>query len=194
MSIPTYAITNDLPAPVTSGSNIQSFVDVTGDVWVAKNGVYSGAWRRARDVLHGVIYRTAAYTPKVSPGEIMPYDTREFDNYNLYTGSPNYGFNIPVTGWYKVAATVNGISSAVNSYIQGWIQQNTPPTPTITLWSSDNMITPQASGGIPWRSDVTLYALAGDYVNTKVYMSGTLTAIYTMALVTRMELSFMGPG
>jgi len=57
---PTSVPVNNLPPPVTSGSGIQTFIDVNGEQWVAKVGVYGGVWKRARDVMHAIAYRNAA--------------------------------------------------------------------------------------------------------------------------------------
>lgn len=195
MSLPTYVIQDNLLAPVTTGTTVQGFQDVNGEWWVAKNGISAGTWRKARDVLHATCYRAATYTPKVSPGEVIPYDTVGHDGYGLYVGTPWFGFTCPVGGWYRVVATCQGLSSLANSYLQGQIQQNTGVNnATVVSWSSDNQITQQASGGIPLRATATVFAVAADIINFKAYMSGTLNAFSAPTTATRLEMSFVGPG
>jgi hypothetical protein len=110
MSIPTYAVVNDLPAPVTTGSTIQSFTDVLGDVWVAKNGVSGGAWARARAVLYCRCYRGAAYnTPAINATFV--YDTAVDDVYGLFA-SP--GINLPIPGYWMAGATIEIVPTAVS--------------------------------------------------------------------------------
>lgn len=97
--IPTFAIPDNLPAPVTSGTTVQSFTDVWGDVWIAKNGVYGGAWKRPRDTLIGKWYRNTAYT---SAGNVaLPFDATVRDAYGMYT-SASSACTVPIAGVYDV--------------------------------------------------------------------------------------------
>ena len=101
--------TTNLPAPITSGSGIQTFTDVLGDVWVAANGVSNGAWKRARDALVCRYSRAAAFNATTT-NSLFPFDTVVFDNYSLYaTGSGL--FTCPVDGVYLVNTGV-GINVA----------------------------------------------------------------------------------
>lgn len=109
--LPTYAIPDNLPAPVTSGTTVQNFTDIWGDVWVAKNGVNGGNWRRARDVLYAKWYRNAA----VNAGGIaaITLDTMTKDDYGLYAGS---AFTAPVPGWYNVIFQLAVTSTATGQW------------------------------------------------------------------------------
>jgi hypothetical protein len=113
------------PAPVTSGSTIQSYTDPLGDVWVAKNGVYAGAWKRARDVLHPRVYRNAALTMPTA-STVVPFDTVWLDTYGLWTpgSSQTYSFVLPVPGIYQAWAQTGFSPTASGQWIQSWIQQN----------------------------------------------------------------------
>jgi hypothetical protein len=99
IELPTYVPAIPLPAPVTSGSGIQTYTDPYGDVWVAANGVNSGAWRRARDVLISRWYRSAALVVPTG-STLFQFDTSSVDNYGLYV--PTNGFTAPVTGHYDL--------------------------------------------------------------------------------------------
>jgi hypothetical protein len=105
MSIQTYVPVDNLPAPITTGTTIQNFTDVWGDVWVAKNGVNGGNWRRARDVLTSKIYRAAAWTTG-SSGSLLSFDSVTRDPYGLAGGGQ---WTCPVAGVYAVSA-VAGIT------------------------------------------------------------------------------------
>jgi hypothetical protein len=106
-----------LPAPVTSGSAIQVYTDPYGDVWVAKNGVDSGNWHRARDVLYCRITRTAAYTLPASPnGVAMPWDgaVAGQDKYGMYNGT---GITVPIGGIWMFGAVIELNNTAVNQVL-----------------------------------------------------------------------------
>jgi hypothetical protein len=94
------ARTPNLPAPVTSGSGVQSFTDVLGDVWVAQNGVAGGAWKRARDVLHGFYHRAGAWTAPTAWANFV-YDTLDSDPYVMYNTSTGV-FTPPVAGMWQI--------------------------------------------------------------------------------------------
>ena len=102
MSIPAYAFVNDLPAPVTTGTTIQSFTDVMGEVWVAKNGVNGGAWARARAVLYCRCYRGAAYNTPAGNSTFV-YDTAVDDVYGMFA---NPGIALPIPGSWMAGASI----------------------------------------------------------------------------------------
>jgi len=118
------ARTPNLPAPVTSGTTIQSFTDALGDVWVAKNGVYGGNWKRARDVLIARVARGAAWNVTNTVAAV-PHDTVLFDFYGLYNLSTLL-FTIPITGWWRFEAQVNMTPTATGQYINGMIRIGGP--------------------------------------------------------------------
>jgi hypothetical protein len=95
--VPTYAIPDNLPPPVTSGTTIQNFTDIWGDVWIAKNGVNGGNWRRAHDVLYARWFRNTAVNASTTV-VILTMDTMAKDDYGLFA-SPS--FVAPVAGWYN---------------------------------------------------------------------------------------------
>src|SRR5215467_878524 len=103
------------PAPLTSGSTIQSYTDPTGEVWVAKNGVNSGQWRKARDVLFCRVYRQAAYTLSSTPnGQTCPFDTALRDVYGMFTAPT---ITLPIAGLWRAGAVIELGSTAVNQVI-----------------------------------------------------------------------------
>jgi hypothetical protein len=116
MSIQTYAVLDNLPAPVTSGSGIQSFTDVLGDVWVAANGVYGGAWKRARDVLVGAWHRVGAWSTGTAT-TLMTYDSMDYDTYGLYNQS-NGTITLPVAGIWRIDHVVAASMTATAQWVQ----------------------------------------------------------------------------
>lgn len=113
MSIPAYAFVNDLPAPVTTGTAAQYFTDVMGEVWVARNGVNSGNWARARAVLYCRCYRAAAYTsPALNSTFVM--DAAVDDVYGLFA-SPN--IVAPIPGQWLAGAVIEIIPTATSDMV-----------------------------------------------------------------------------
>src|SRR5215469_5325493 len=101
--------------PLTGTAPFQSQTDNTGEVWVAKGGVYGGQWRKARDVLRARVFRTAAYTIPAAAANI-PWDTVEFDAYGMWGGSgASYSFVCPVAGDYQAFAAVSANVSVQNT-------------------------------------------------------------------------------
>lgn len=103
--------------PVTTGTTVQSFTDAAGDVWVAKNGVNGGAWKKARDVLHASYHRSAAFTIPTGTAAILIFDTVENDDYTLLnTGNGIVTF--PVAGLWSVDCTIAASPVAATTWIQ----------------------------------------------------------------------------
>jgi hypothetical protein len=166
MSIPTYAVLNDLPAPVTSGTTIQSFTDVLGDVWVAKNGVYGGAWKRARDALHGTYYRAAAYTWAVAQGNFQ-YDTVSNDPYGLYNLG-QWQFNVPVAGIWRYWSQLAGTATAAGQYLILYTYYNGSA-------SGRNAVSCAGAGTFDVVTEWVSRCAAGDILQTHFSASAALT-------------------
>lgn len=96
------ARTPNLPAPVTSGSGIQSFTDALGDVWVAQNGTRGGNWYRARDVLHARYYRNAPMNTNSATLVNVAMDTKVNDPYSMAATGANWGYTAPIPGLYQI--------------------------------------------------------------------------------------------
>ena len=112
MTLLNYTDPIPLPAAVTSGTTVQSYVDPMGDVWVAKNGVASGAWRRARDVVAARVYRVTAATSVASTWSRLGFDSTTVgtDIFSLNSGGT---FTCPVAGRYLcIAQTAWGSNAA----------------------------------------------------------------------------------
>jgi hypothetical protein len=116
MTLLNYTDPVPTPAPLTSGSTIQSYTDPTGEVWVAKNGVNGGAWLKARDVLACRVYRNAAMNI-VSGTTLLPFDGVTRDNYGLYNGANANAFTPPVAGWYDLIVQLAATTTASGQFI-----------------------------------------------------------------------------
>jgi len=105
----------NLPAPVTTGSTIQTFTDAAGVIWVAKNGVNSGNWKQARDAIHARMYRGTAYTLPTG-ATAAPLDTVDYDAYGLWSAGSS-GYVVPLAGIYSV----DGRFQANNPASGNWV-------------------------------------------------------------------------
>jgi hypothetical protein len=175
-----------LPQPLTTGSTIQSFTDLLGDVWVAKNGVNGGAWARARDALHCKLYRNAAWTSATSLTAVA-MDTALFDAYGM-RAADNIGLSLPVAGMYRIAYTASLTSTASGQWISINVVQNA------TGVSGANNTNAQASGGdLQATGSDIVRASAGDELKMNVAGLGTYTG-GTGPLNTSLSASYVGTG
>jgi hypothetical protein len=145
------ARTPNLPAPVTSGSGVQSFTDVLGDVWVAANGVSSGAWKRATNVLHGSYYRNAAWNA-VTANALFTFDTLVADPYGLYSGGI---VTLPIAGIWSLnvgLGSSGGASAWLNASIRDslgnfvWANQLISTPGSFGLWAACSCSRPFNAG------------------------------------------------
>ena len=165
MTLLDYANWVPLPAPVTTGTTVQSFTDPTGEVWIAKNGVNGGAWSRARDVLRARMYRSAAYTSVASTATRIPYDTVTYDPYGMATVAAAAGtqcFTIPVAGLYRLTSQthIQGAATAGRSYAQ----RNGTGTVDVTSSVVFDIIQPANSQLVISGSEESLYGAATTWI------------------------------
>jgi len=178
------ARTPNLPAPVTTGSTIQTYTDNLGGIWVAKNNVNSGAWKLARDVLHARGYRSGAFIITNAPTAIS-IDTPNWDPYGLISGGV---FTAPLPGWYRVTGTVQATPTAAGQYLR-----------TQIWWGGSNTIDDfsysAGTGVISTAAVDTILAVAGQTFQiysicpSGVSMSGVPGSTATAATV-----SYLGSG
>lgn len=184
------ARTPNLPGPVTSGTTVQSFTDVLGDVWVALNGVSGGAWKRARDVLYAKAWRNAAYN---SLGNVFPimYDTIYRDPYGMYNLSTGY-FTCPVAGLWEISS-LNSCSATATGQFQRTILQVTPFGGGASTGHTQSFAHSSFAALVGVPVTATAYCGAGDYwfcqVANSVTMNGNpgLSGMYG-------QLKYLGTG
>jgi hypothetical protein len=89
-------------APPATGYN--GFTDPAGEAWISHNG---SAWRKARDVLHGKVYRTGAWNVPTSQGP-FGYDTILRDPLGMWgLGGATNSFVAPIAGLYLATALIS---------------------------------------------------------------------------------------
>lgn len=104
------------PAPLSAGAPFQSYTDPTGEVWVAQGGVYSGQWKKARDVLNGLYNRTGTWNTATST-TLMLYDTLVYDAYGLYNTSTG-SLVVPVAGIWRCDQNTAATATATGQWVQ----------------------------------------------------------------------------
>jgi hypothetical protein len=127
-----------LPPPVTTGTTIQTYTDPnTGDIFIAKNGVHSGAWKRPRDVLHANGSRAAAFTFG-SPTTPIPLDTINLDPMGMWNGS---AFVAPITGLYLLSGGISVSCAPTGNVYLNVLLNGTPNTATVMTNSGSGSYT-----------------------------------------------------
>ena len=188
MSIPSYSLPDNLPAPVTTGTGIQSFIGAQGEVWVAKAGVKNGNWYKAREVLHACVGRAGVYTPPTAV-TLFGWDTVISDPMGMYIGNPTYGFQVPVAGFYHLNAQWYGAIATLAEYEGICLYGGAN---SATMLTNENMIENLASGGCNARSTTTVYAAANDIFTMQYWQSVAGTG--TAGVNDRFFISYLGPG
>lgn len=158
-----------LPPPVTTGSTIQSFTAADGEIWVAKNGVNGGAWRKARDVLISRWYRNAALGLTVA-GATVVLDAVHRDTYGLYSAA---GFAAPVAGWYTCMFQCGAAATGSGQWVNVRINVGA------NLYAAGNAQASLATN-VAARAVDTLYMNAGDvaapWAGTSVALAASVGA------------------
>jgi hypothetical protein len=181
------ARTPNLPAPVTSGSGVQSFTDALGDVWVAVNGVYSGNWRRAKDVIRARVYRVAAFTAGAAGYTIVPYDTVSDDAFGGWTLGANALYTCPIAGRYSASARGGwAVTGATRGFISIYRQGG-------EAYRGTDISTTTAS--IPLSVVVTssLLVNANDQLQARLYCSVASLVMEVAQILAYMDVQYIGP-
>lgn len=92
-----------LPPALGAGAPFASFTDPSGEVWVAKGGVYGGAWKKARDVMFARAFRAAALSFAAATWTSISMDTASTDPYGLLQGG---SLVVPITGIWHVGGAI----------------------------------------------------------------------------------------
>lgn len=171
------------PTPLTSGTTIQSYVDPTGLVWVAKNGVNGGQWARATDAVHCKLYRGATWTSSGTATAIV-MDTVVYDTYGM-KGST--GIVLPVAGMYRFS-----VSCAVTGTATGqWISL-TALLNAANVGANNNTTAQAGSGTLQTTVADLLRANAGDELKLSVATLAAYTGV--LGILTNLSASYIGTG
>lgn len=182
----------NLPAPVTTGTTVQTFTDSLGDLWVAKNGVNGGAWKRARDVLFASVYRNAALTYPTVQGALA-LDSVTLDRYGLWVPASNH-FVLPASGLWRVQIQLTGSNATVGSALEAYIVRSGSVADTIIQPGSENPSTSGFGGINLWSGgSKTFLSVAADVISPQVRASST-TSCNTGASTTYVTLKYEGTG
>jgi hypothetical protein len=173
------------PAPLGAAAPFTSFTDSLGDVWVAKGGVYGGAWRRAKDGLYCRVYRNSNYAVTAGANTVQ-FNVASWDPYSIYNGI-NFSFVFPLAGYYLLVGNI-----AQNVGTGQWFQINANITGSITGSTYLGGCPPTAAGPadvIASMSDIYLVNAAGAYFilstnGSSTQIDGNASGGYTVASVT----------
>jgi len=168
-------------APYT-GAGVGSYTAPDGEVWVAKAGVYAGAWRKARDVLHAHNYRTTAFNFTATTTH-LGYDSPEDDPYGLYAS----GWTIPVAGKWQFYGGV-GCTFAANQWAQIMLYKNS----AVIKYMQMTLPAAAAVLRMSWTSGAIKLA-AGDVVQTFIGASASMNGRVGQA-ETFASASYLGTG
>lgn len=192
--VPTYVTTIPLPAPLTSGSGVQSYTDPNGDVWVAANGVRGGNWYRARDVVSARLTRAAALTTTANAVTAYPFDTNTgsyaWDAYGLTTIGAAAGFTCPVPGIYLASFMIHlqalgTASNRVYCYLA-----KTPGYSVITDDFSGGTV---LNTSYALKGNTNFLAATGDKIQA-TYFTTVATACYVGLGDAYMTVQYLGTG
>jgi hypothetical protein len=181
--------TVQLPPPVTTGSTIQTYTDANGDIWVAKNGVRSGNWYRARDVLYARLSRGAVYTFPTAATN-MAWD--QFDDpYGIWTQASQQ-MTIPLAGLWSFNGSnytpFAGLSTGPQNLGSNLVQNGTVVSrgSQATNWANSPVRSP--------LSDV-LRCVAGDVIAYTVQCSlASQTSVYADKSNNWLAINYLGTG
>lgn len=174
-----------LPPPVTVGSTLQSFTAADTEVWVAKNGVYGGAWRKARDVLNGLYQRSAAFT--MGAVAVLAHDSLVAgDPYGLYSTSSGR-LTMPIAGVWRFDHQIAAASVLASAYLQAGVRHNGAAT-----WTTNAMSGPSNGAGIVCATVFQRNFAATDYIDTMAMSSASVGAYGGGN--TRFSFAYLGTG
>jgi hypothetical protein len=172
------------PAALAPAAPFQSFVDDLGDMWVAKGGVYGGAWKRARDVLYGYAYRSAALTTSTT-NVLYPFDTASRDTYGLFTAP---SFIAPIGGLYYLSAGIVFTSGAAGQNVQMYLSSSTSG-----IIGMNRIFSQGASQNTNVSLSIVVYAQAGDALSV-TYSTGQATSSPVGQTSTHFIMQYTGTG
>jgi len=178
-----------MPAPVTSGSGLQTFTDALGDLWVAQNGIAGGAWKRARDVLHARMYRNNPISLNGGTLVSIPMDTVYRDAWGMNDGT---GIAFLVTGSFMITMQLAFTVTAASQFIlpRCYVGQPGSEQQIAVCQNYSSTTTGTISAGLAFNHVVTA---AASHVVVQATGSGT-QAITVGILWSYLGVDYLGTG
>ena len=174
-----------LPPPLAAGIPFASYVDQLGDRWVANGDIYTGAWKRAQDVLHAAYVRTATYRIPFTP-EKLAYNAIVNDLYGMY----NVGlarFTALVPGLYRYCSTISG-----GAYANNWIRPDIRLNNVVAVQRANS---PSHGGAFGVTVELTRHLNAGDYMETFMATGVSAGVVGTISVgETALSIDYLGSG
>jgi hypothetical protein len=174
------------PPPLASGAAFQSYTDSQGDVWVAKGGIFSGAWRRATSSLYARWQRNAALTSATVAPAYLTFDSVQFDSYSMWqAASP--GFVVPIPGLYRVGLSMTFTTTAAGQQLNAAVYQTSFRKMQFTTYSG-------AAGPITCTTTGIIKCVAGDWMGASAISSVALAYVVNTAFNSWYEINYLGTG
>lgn len=177
-----------LPPPVISGG-LQSFVDTTGETWIASPGIRGGNWYRASDVLHASYYRTTAWTAAATTWTTLAADTIINDPYGIGTAYSSSGiWSCPIAGVWQGYWSCGVTATAAGQYFQAAINN-------VSLNNIGSAIAHSSqAAALAVNLTVTRFLNVGDQYVTRHYNGTAGMAGRNSSDITRFQIDYLGAG
>jgi|SRR5215469_5819054 len=174
-----------LPPALGAGAPFTTYTDPSGEVYVAKGGVYGGAYKKARDVLHVAWYRGAAFTSTATP-TLLGFDSMDNDPYGLYSTGTSY-VTVPLAGVWRTLVRLSVSATATGQWVQVTVYRSGVGDHALGMAHSSVATTLLAETSLvrPFN--------AGDQVGAHLASSVTLNG-YTGAGGSHFEMDYLGTG
>jgi hypothetical protein len=113
----------NLPPAVGAAAPLTAFTDTSGELWIAKGGVYGGAYRRARDTLRTRVYSGTQSTTANTWTSLNMVNT-DLDPYGVWGQAS--GYTCPVAGHYDVGLSLQVSATAAAQTVTLGLRQGAP--------------------------------------------------------------------
>jgi hypothetical protein len=152
--------------PLGAGAAFSVLSDTSGEMWIAKGGVFGGAWRRAKDTLYAKAPQGAVTLSGSTP---IPMGAATTDPYGCFSAA---GFTCPMAGQYLALMNLQVTGLGAGSGPIYAVQKNGADTVTNVLFNASGT----AQNYSLVVSDI-VPAVAGDVIRMRVgNTSGTVSA------------------
>jgi hypothetical protein len=176
------ALLNPAGEPPTTSASLVTRTDTLGEVWIAKSGVNSGLWRKARDVLSARLWRNAAFS--ITAGDVgFSFDNISYDAFAMYSAGV---FTVPIAGLYRMSGVLAANGTAAGQWYYATINQNGTAR-------ARNSAQAGAAGGIYAGVSDQLRCAAGDQITLSHRASVALSGLPSECN-TNFSIAYVGTG